>query len=132
MGVKLTLRLEDWLALAVVKAAVELGVPSEQYVLDVVKSSLFGRCALPPQEVPKSARRRTAKQLLLEVLAASPVPGTEVIAVAAKRGISERTLRRAAKDIGVVSKECREPNGRRRYYWSLPPKECAEKGGADR
>ena len=62
----------------------------------------------------KSAREDAA-DFLREALANGPRPEQAINAEAKKNGHSERTLARAKKDVGVVSKK----DGSR-WHWSLP------------
>ena len=61
--------------------------------------------------------RAEAKEFLLGVLADGPRPATDVITGARQEGISERTLKRAKKDLKVRSDKCQMGGG---WEWSLP------------
>jgi hypothetical protein len=52
---------------------------------------------------PRPAQRDAAKAFLLEHLASGPVPTSDLIRVAKSRQISEKTLRRAQRDLGIVA-----------------------------
>ena len=62
--------------------------------------------------------RQLAINFLKIVLADEPVPASEVEVEAKKLGIKERTLRRAADDLGVVKEHVGSPGGH--WQWSLP------------
>lgn len=49
--------------------------------------------------------RQAAMTFLRQMLADGPRPPKEVLAAGEKRSFSERTLRRAAKDIGLVKED---------------------------
>jgi hypothetical protein len=63
----------------------------------------------------KEAKRAAAEEFLVTFLRAGPVYGTEVNAVGVKNGHAERTIRRAAKRLGVIKQKV---GGR--SMWSLP------------
>jgi hypothetical protein len=63
----------------------------------------------------KEARRAAAAEFLVNFLRAGPMRATEVNAVAVKNGHSERTIRRAAKDLKVVKQKVGGHS-----MWSLP------------
>lgn len=65
-----------------------------------------------------SNRRDEAKAFLINLLAAGPVPSTDVIELADDEGISEKTLRRAATDLGVRTHRVGGSDGH--HAWSLP------------
>jgi hypothetical protein len=69
-----------------------------------------GRPGRPPEDIGE------ALALLQEQLAAGPKPAAEITAAATARGISERKLRRAKKELGVVVRKV----GRAGWEWSLP------------
>jgi putative DNA primase/helicase len=60
---------------------------------------------------------KEAKEFLSDVLANGPLAATEVEDAAEKEGISERTLRRARKDLGINAKKDNFAGG---WSWSLP------------
>lgn len=63
--------------------------------------------------------RDDAKQFLQKLLASGRVPQQFVIRESKKQGFSEKTLRRAKKDLGI--KSLHEGQGRdTKWYWSLP------------
>ena len=69
-----------------------------------------------------AAKPAKARQLAINFLkiglADEPVPASEVEVEAKKLGIKERTLRRAADDLGVVKEHVGSPGGH--WQWSLP------------
>jgi putative DNA primase/helicase len=70
-------------------------------------------------------KRADAEALLREELASGPVAATTIEELATDLGISERTLRRARKDLGVVPKKDGFGGG---WTWSLPDKPSHEGG----
>ena len=64
----------------------------------------------------KSSPRQNAVTWLHEFLGSGPCPANEVISAAGKAAISERTLTRAKKEIGVGS--AKQTDGK--WVWSLP------------
>lgn len=74
---------------------------------------------------PDARRDRTNQQealaFLVSLLSNGPLPATEIIRLGKEAGISERTLRRAAKKANIASRETRDPlTGKRKYVWELP------------
>jgi hypothetical protein len=65
----------------------------------------------------ETGARVEAKEFLLRLLAQGPRPATDVVAEAEQEGISERTLKRAKKDLGVRSNKGEMTSG---WEWSLP------------
>src|SRR5215831_7575161 len=65
-------------------------------------------------------RKREAKEFLLERLEAGPVDSDDITEEAKQEGISEMTLRRAKKELGIKS---RKQQGRTDapWFWELPP-----------
>jgi len=63
--------------------------------------------------------RAEARQFLSEILADGPVESGEVAAAARAAGISERTLKRARGDLGVVSERERSGGTGRTAKWTL-------------
>jgi hypothetical protein len=63
--------------------------------------------------------KREAREFLLDRLEAGPVPCDDILDEAKQNGISEKTLRRAKKDLRVVSRKGKM-NGE--WTWELPPK----------
>jgi hypothetical protein len=59
------------------------------------------------------------REFLLDRLEAGPVPCDDILDEAKQNGISEKTLRRAKKDLRVVSRKGKM-NGE--WTWELPPK----------
>jgi hypothetical protein len=67
--------------------------------------------------------REDAKEILRDRLSAGPVYSTDVIDEAKARGISERTLRRAGKDLGVVIERVDRHNLKSPWQWRMPPEQ---------
>jgi hypothetical protein len=67
--------------------------------------------------------RARAESFLTEQLSGGPQPSSDVMSAAVREGFSERTVRRAFKEIGAVAK----PTGfQEPWQWSLPdPSELA-------
>jgi hypothetical protein len=63
------------------------------------------------------AARDHAKKFLAEMLAAGPVPKTDIEDAAEGNGIAERTLRRAKSDLGVIARKDAESGG---WTWHMP------------
>ncbi|MDD5307606.1 MAG: AAA family ATPase [Deltaproteobacteria bacterium] len=59
-----------------------------------------------------------ARRLLIANLAAGPVAANDLFELAAKRGISKPTLRRAQEDLRIPSR--RRPGGDLRWFWYSP------------
>lgn len=90
----------------------------------------LGRCELSSRDLdarPRQGRGRSAVDIaadyVCELLSAGPRPATEVRQAALAAGISERTLERAQKELGVV--HLRLDDGKRRkgggeWTWQLP------------
>jgi AAA domain len=72
---------------------------------------------LAPAEYGAMLRR--AKAFLEEVLGNGPLRRTEIDEKARAAGVSERTLKRAKADLGVVSQE-QSTDDHKCWYWSLP------------
>lgn len=71
-----------------------------------------------------ASRRDEAKTFLLDALAAGPVPSVEVLELADDEGIADKTLRRAARELGVQMSRIGGSDGH--HVWSLPtPHEMA-------
>jgi putative DNA primase/helicase len=62
--------------------------------------------------------RGAAKKLLQDMLAAGPMPQTEIEEAAEANDIGKKTLRRAKQDLGVVTEKERKPGGK--WLWRLP------------
>jgi putative DNA primase/helicase len=68
-----------------------------------------------------ASQRREAREFLLDLLEARPAKAEEVIEQAKQNGIAEKTLRRAKRDLKIVSrKEKERPGGG--WFWELPAK----------
>ena len=79
----------------------------------------IGKCSNPFEDinsVEKITRdkRRKTKELLRVLLSAGDLPATEIMNRLKEYGISERTIRSASKDIGVVNYKLES-----RWYWKL-------------
>lgn len=69
--------------------------------------------------------RREAKEFLSEILLAGEKPVDEVMKLARKAGISERTLKRAKAELGIASRKTGSPSsGKQEWFWSLSDEEC--------
>jgi hypothetical protein len=95
--------------------------PSQAYTLKGGRFAWAGRSSLsaedlgaPPPDADLRSAREEAVEFLIEMLADGPKPALEVQAEAAKLRISSATLRRAKRDLGVVSKKEGDP-----WIWSL-------------
>jgi hypothetical protein len=76
-----------------------------------------------PREEEHADARSEAVEFLSEVLADGPVPASDIIANAEDAGISEKTLRRAKKLLGVIAYREGEAAGKRgagQWLWKLP------------
>ena len=73
---------------------------------------------------PASARD-PACRFLEELLRKTPMTSHEIWEEAKKNGFSERTIRRAKEDLGIIC-ELIVRDGRRLSYWRLPDKELPE------
>ncbi len=67
------------------------------------------------------SERADARELLQEVLAGGPVPQKDIQRMAKERGISQKTLSRAKKDLGVQSAHTGQGRDTK-WFWSLPDK----------
>jgi hypothetical protein len=68
-----------------------------------------------------ASQRREAREFLLDRLEAGPAKAEEVIEQAKQNGIAEKTLRRAKRDLKIVSRKEKELSGGG-WFWELPPK----------
>jgi hypothetical protein len=76
--------------------------------------------------------RRNADELLLKLLVGSEAKATEVFRAARENGISERTLYRAKRRLGIKARHEGQPGrGGGAWYWSLP-EGCHTKTAIDR
>jgi putative DNA primase/helicase len=101
---------------------------------DIVASAIVWeseRIARTADEILVSARegrdtpeRSEAEVFLRDALATGPRPATEVLAEVENAGLSERTVRRALKSVGIKPyRKAESDNGlgkSGRWYWSLP------------
>jgi hypothetical protein len=71
---------------------------------------------LPEDDPEKRVALREAIEFLRHTLAAGPVPAVKVKQAAKDRDISERTLRRAKHQLGVIS----DKDGQAKWDWHLP------------
>jgi hypothetical protein len=76
-----------------------------------------------PQQVPEYGSARREAMEWLQGALSNPTSATEVIRMAANMGIAEKTLRRAAEMLGVVSQKSGMKSG---WTWSLPTKMAKE------
>jgi hypothetical protein len=86
-----------------------------------------------PREEEHADARSEAVEFLNDTLADGPVPASDIIEDAEDAGISEKTLRRAKKLLGVVAYREGEA-GRRgagRWLWKLPIADLATKNDKD-
>lgn len=72
--------------------------------------------------VPTPGELDEAIAWLRERLEGGAVPATEVTADAAQCAIAERTLKRARRELGVVSRREAPPGVAARWVWELPPR----------
>jgi hypothetical protein len=86
--------------------------PVKMHADDAMRAELEG-----PQKPERTTERDEAAEWLKEYLAAGTKPAKEVIDDAKENGISERTLRRAFKELGLRSRKDKEQNC---WCWSLP------------
>ncbi|MBD0327819.1 MAG: hypothetical protein ICV68_15400 [Pyrinomonadaceae bacterium] len=85
-----------------------------------------------PQDQEHADARSEAVEFLNEVLANGAVPASQVKEEAEDAGVSERTLKRAKKVVGVVTyreNEAGEGRGTGRWMWKLPVVELVEEDG---
>ncbi len=83
------------------------------------ESQLTASTMLAPElNGEEKGARADAKEFLLSALAQGPRPAKDVTAEAGQEGISERTLRRAKRNLSVRSSHKPEMNGG--WEWSLP------------
>jgi hypothetical protein len=69
--------------------------------------------------------RDEAKKFLGDMLAKGPVLKTEIEDAAEANSISEKTLRRAKVDLGVIAEKDRsKADGK--WYWKLPPSQATQ------
>ncbi len=66
------------------------------------------------------AKRIRAMGLVLELLASGPRNAAEIRTASDARGISFRTVERAAQELGVVSQRAASFQGP--FIWQLPPR----------
>ena len=78
-----------------------------------------------PKEQP---RRDDAKGFLNDILFGGDLPAKDVLAEARLIGIAEKTLQRAAQDIGVKSTRVGGIGGKGVWEWNLPEDTPGEKG----
>jgi putative DNA primase/helicase len=68
-----------------------------------------------------ASAKREAGEFLLDRLEAGPAKAEDVIEEAKQNGIAEKTLRRAKRDLKIVSRKEKELSGGG-WFWELPPK----------
>jgi hypothetical protein len=77
--------------------------------------------AISPKMTVKPTQRQIARDFLKERLRGAPRMTTEILLAAQVAGISERTLRRAARDLGVVAYRGQSlVADRKAWAWRLP------------
>ena len=62
----------------------------------------------------KGTKKQAAMDFLEKVLADSQMPQTEIMELAGKKGIAEKTLRNAKEALAIISKRVNN-----QWYWSL-------------
>lgn len=81
----------------------------------------------PPSAKNRAAAKpsalNSAKSFLADLLASGPRPSSDVLWEAATTGIAEKTLRRAAKSLGIETARSGE-----RWFWLLPVKRFGQVG----
>jgi hypothetical protein len=88
------------------------------------------------KESGSATARSEAKKFLQRMLANGPVPEKEIMEAAKTEDVSEKTLRRAKKDLGVISQKRTKKDhegsekGAAEWIWRLPEQE-PELGGPD-
>lgn len=75
-------------------------------------------------EEAQENKAETAERLLKSLLMEKDVPGIQIINHMAQIGISERTVNKIKKKLGIISYKVK-----RKWYWSLPQDGCAPDGG---
>lgn len=101
------------LALRIVDGKVEW----ETEPVDISADDLLAMEAAPP---PREKEVDRAKAFLLDVLASGPGATNDVMEGGKQEGFSERTLKRAKKDLGVQSAKSGDDEGQK-WYWQLRP-----------
>ncbi|MBI3104107.1 MAG: AAA family ATPase [Candidatus Rokubacteria bacterium] len=82
---------------------------------------------LGPATLEDREERREADELLREQLADGERPAVEVQQAARANGISDRTLNRAKRRLGVKARHTGQPGRRQAWYWSLPDPDWSPK-----
>lgn len=77
----------------------------------------------PPEEREERTERERARDWLRETLADGPVPSSDVLADAREHGLSEKTVRRAFRDLGGKPQKAGLKAG---WSWSLPAEDGHE------
>lgn len=104
-----------------------LGFVEDDWDDNVTLSDLVPRPEPPRPRVRLTARHRV-RTLLLGLLGDGPATRTDVLAAARRRGMSERTVERTARDMAVVREEVRAGGRFASAVWSLPVKEPEDDG----
>ncbi len=86
------------------------------------KHTADGLLAIPSSPEEKSAAE-DAESFLMETLAVGPVNSNEVLKDARKAGIAEKTLQRAKKSLGVISRKLGYAGA---WTWELPSQDCQD------
>src|SRR5207245_1955992 len=82
----------------------------------------------PPQR--RDDQLQAAQEFLAQTLAAGPVPARQILSQAAAELISEKTLRRAKRALGVSSKRADHQHEGDQWLWSLPDPSSSSSTGA--
>jgi putative DNA primase/helicase len=82
---------------------------------------------LGPATLEDREERREADELLRDQLADGERPAVEVQQAARANGISDRTLNRAKRRLGVKARHMGQPGRRQAWYWSLPDPDWSPK-----
>lgn len=100
-----------------------LAAPSDPLAYRITAGKVQWLGGLPPQVCPEQEAdifekhdREMARDFLTQTLARGPKPGARVVRRARRQAISERTLRRAKAELGILSKR----DGLKGWYWLLP------------
>jgi Trp operon repressor len=94
------------------------------FVQDLCESSIAAEeITAGPESIDDKSDRAEARERIVELLRGGAMPQHEVLRAV---GVSERTLRRASKDLGIQKEQIRDASGRvRGWQWSLPTAELA-------
>jgi hypothetical protein len=87
--------------------------------------------AMQAEADQKDSPRKDAKDILLNRLSAGPAYSADLIDEAKAHGISEKTLRRAGKDLGVIIKREDASDNKSPWQWRLPPSDTGRRHGCE-